>query len=352
MIDAYAKRTFDNLDKANVTEYTPIKMMRDFMIVFYNMIIMTSKWKEPNPIPGCGSIEVSGRYVHCFVPLRLKDAFLNMMCSYKNTIRLMITAPIMPNLDIADTGNMSEITIYEDTSSHAPSAILIAWDFPSDPKRPLRKHASTNISIALWVFSMYSRFGVDPKATIITVSHGDILQRQKWIYAYDRGKAAIVNPTNEHIQGLDDMNVQIHEAAGLDLSTFIKNANLRCSAGSAVHTSAFLLSASAGYEYIIHTVGPTERDPATLRNCYVSVLDDALYLNVSHIAFPIISPNSELYEVWPIAEIAKTAVGAIIDWIINIGRNLPMAEIRIVIRDNTPALEAFVNALKARTDDY
>ncbi|KAG4070183.1 hypothetical protein HA402_003873 [Bradysia odoriphaga] len=95
---------------------------------------------------------------------------------------------------------------------------------------------------------------------------------------------AIVNAANASLLGGGGVDGAIHEAAGKDL---LKECKLKGSAkpGEAKYTKGYLLPAT----WVIHAVGPRDKDPAVLRSAYENSLDIARNMEMRSIAFPCIA---------------------------------------------------------------
>ena len=104
---------------------------------------------------------------------------------------------------------------------------------------------------------------------------------------------AIVNPTDEYYTGLGGTDGRIHEAAGIKLREACDRLP-SLSAGECIVTDSFNMD---NCRYIIHTVGPVyvnghHNEAVTLARCYISVLREAVNLNVKSIALPLISTGT------------------------------------------------------------
>ena len=110
----------------------------------------------------------------------------------------------------------------------------------------------------------------------VSLLQGDITQLQV---------DCIVNAANENLQGGGGVDGAIHKAAGHRLKVACQQ-YAPCAAGNAIITPGFDLPA----KYVIHTVGPKDRDQLKLTKCYENSLQIAtLQSNIRSIAFPCIS---------------------------------------------------------------
>ncbi len=123
---------------------------------------------------------------------------------------------------------------------------------------------------------------------------------------------AVVNAANSSLLGGGGVDGAIHRAAGRQLKAACADLG-GCQPGSAKSTPGFAMPA----KWIIHTVGPIWKDgqsgePETLRQCYVSCLNEAWRLKATRIAFPAISCG--VYG-FPIAHASRIAVDTVMDYI-------------------------------------
>lgn len=143
---------------------------------------------------------------------------------------------------------------------------------------------------------------------------------------------AVVNAANSTLLGGGGVDGAIHAAAGprlLEACRRLRNTTHRdgLTVGDAVATPAFDLPAS----WVIHTVGPNlhrgQDDPALLASCFARSLDVAAELDVRSVAFPAVSAGA--YG-WPMADVARVAVGACRTWLAEHPDGSPK-EVRFVV---------------------
>lgn len=95
---------------------------------------------------------------------------------------------------------------------------------------------------------------------------------------------AIVNAANNRMLGGGGVDGAIHRAAGNSLYEECKTMN-GCKTGEAKITAGYKLPA----KYVIHTVGPENKDQNELKNAYLNSLKLAVKNECRTIAFPCIS---------------------------------------------------------------
>ncbi len=126
------------------------------------------------------------------------------------------------------------------------------------------------------------------------------------------GADAIVNAANSSLMGGGGVDGAIHRAGGpaiLEECKQIVKRQGRLPAGRAVITTGGRLPA----RFVIHTVGPIWRggrnkEPETLRSCYMESLRLAESKGLRKVAFPSISTGAYGYPVQEAAEIAIKTV--------------------------------------------
>lgn len=106
---------------------------------------------------------------------------------------------------------------------------------------------------------------------------------------------AIVNPTNQKLDGSGSLDSLIHKKAGTEIDKDCKEIGI-CEPGSAVITKGYNLPSI----YVIHTVGPAwidgkHNEENILKSCYKNSLKLAKKYNCKSIAFPIISSGTYQY---------------------------------------------------------
>lgn len=103
---------------------------------------------------------------------------------------------------------------------------------------------------------------------------------------------AIVNPTNNHLDGSGSIDAKIHKLAGHELKEECRKIGY-CKTGEAVLTRGYQLLS----KYVIHTVGPIwidglHNEAALLESCYRNCLEIAKAKKCKSMAFPIISSGT------------------------------------------------------------
>ena len=160
----------------------------------------------------------------------------------------------------------------------------------------------------------------------------------------------IVNAANSALLGGGGVDGAIHSAAGpalLEECRELRRTSLPegLPVGDAVATGAGELPA----RWVIHTVGPNrhagQTDPALLASCFTRSLDVAAGLGARTVAFPAVSAG--VYG-WDVAEVARTAVGAVRRW--GSGRPGALDLVRFVLFDSA-AMAAFAAAVDDGGDD-
>ena len=123
---------------------------------------------------------------------------------------------------------------------------------------------------------------------------------------------AIVNPTDKWLSGSGGTDYAVHEAAGEGLDEICqKIADLQV--GTVAVTDGYRLPC----RYIFHTVGPiwhggSNNEDGLLRSCYLSSLLKAKKMNLSSIAFPLISSGTFGF---PKDRVLRIAIDAISDFL-------------------------------------
>src|SRR3954451_10674309 len=157
----------------------------------------------------------------------------------------------------------------------------------------------------------------------------------------------LVNAANSSLLGGGGVDGAIHAAAGpalLEECRRLRSTSLPggLPVGAAVATGAGRLPA----RWVVHAVGPNahrgETDPALLAACFTSSLDVAAGLGAASVAFPAISAGA--YG-WPVAEVARVAVGAVRGWAPDAARAGVVDVVRFVPFGAAPAA-AFEQALR------
>lgn len=119
---------------------------------------------------------------------------------------------------------------------------------------------------------------------------------------------AIVNPTDSRYSGSGGTDFAIHAAAG-------ENLRRECAALPALQPGD--IAVTGGYDlpckYVLHTVGPIwqggrHNEPALLRSCYLNAMLQAAKLNLSSVAFPLISSGTFGFPKDRVLEIAISAI--------------------------------------------
>ena len=103
---------------------------------------------------------------------------------------------------------------------------------------------------------------------------------------------AIVNPTNNDLDGSGSIDAKIHKLAGHELKEECRKIGY-CKTGEAVLTRGYQLLS----KYVIHTVGPIwidglHNEAALLESCYRNCLEIAKAKKCKSMAFPIISSGT------------------------------------------------------------
>jgi O-acetyl-ADP-ribose deacetylase (regulator of RNase III) len=209
-----------------------------------------------------------------------------------------------------------------------------------DPGRPLAKVIwGEGSSSPTQCFILFIPPGVRPRGPKISITLGSIVTRQEWMGGSEN-ITAVVNAANSKMRGGNGVDGAIHSAAGPGLLQHSIENDLSCPEGGAVVTPAFKMT-EVGYTYIIHTVGPIGKQPEILRKCYRSVLDAARKFKVINVALPLIS-GGVFSDGWPIEENTKTAIDAIVDWMIEFRHSTHIEHIQFVLlpteRDKADAL--------------
>lgn len=124
---------------------------------------------------------------------------------------------------------------------------------------------------------------------------------------------AIVNSTNEKMIGYSGVDLAIHTLAGEGLDEECKTLPPLAPGGVAI-TSGYDLPC----RYIFHTVGPVyegggKGEAETLRACYRECLSLAVKMNLSTIAFPLISGGNHGF---PKDQVLSFAVSVITDFLL------------------------------------
>ena len=122
---------------------------------------------------------------------------------------------------------------------------------------------------------------------------------------------AIVNPTDKWLSGSGGTDYAVHEAAGEELDEACKKiADLQV--GTVAVTDGYRLPC----RHIFHTVGPIwhggSNNEEVLRSCYLSSLLKAKKMNLSSIAFPLISSGTFGF---PKDRVLRIAIDAISDFL-------------------------------------
>lgn len=157
---------------------------------------------------------------------------------------------------------------------------------------------------------------------------------------------AIVNAANSSLMGGGGVDGAIHRAAGpalLEECKQIRATQGQCAPGNAVITGGGKLTA----QYVIHTVGPIWRGGRTnenqiLSSAYKNSLQLAVDNQIVSIAFPSISTGAYGY---PLAEAAKVAISAVVDFVEKIDIDTELKHLRFVLFD-TFTYDAYKEALR------
>jgi len=114
---------------------------------------------------------------------------------------------------------------------------------------------------------------------------------------------AIVNAANESCLGGGGIDGAIHRAAGDKLYEECRTLH-GCSTGQTKITRGYDLPA----KYILHTVGPTDANPANLELCYNTCLELVVKHNIRSVAFCGISTGIFGFPLYPASRIALETV--------------------------------------------
>lgn len=117
----------------------------------------------------------------------------------------------------------------------------------------------------------------------------------------------ICNAANETLLGGGGVDGAIHKAAGKQLLKECKTLG-GCECGHSKITKGYNLPAS----YVIHTVGPQDKDSSLLADCYKSALELMKLKGLRTIAFPCISTGVFGY---PNEEAAFVAFRTVVEWL-------------------------------------
>jgi O-acetyl-ADP-ribose deacetylase (regulator of RNase III) len=118
---------------------------------------------------------------------------------------------------------------------------------------------------------------------------------------------AIVNAANCSLLGGGGVDGAIHRAASRALLRECEGLG-GCDTGDAKLTGGHRLPA----KYVLHTVGPTDRDPAMLESCYNRCLELVLEHSIKSVAFPCIATGVYGY---PHKDAALLALKATREWL-------------------------------------
>lgn len=131
----------------------------------------------------------------------------------------------------------------------------------------------------------------------VVVVHGDITQMHV---------DAVVNAANRRMRGGSGVDGAIHRAGG---PAVLADCEARFPHGLATGDAGWTTAGDMPARWVIHTVGPNHRagetDRALLESCYRRCLEVADELDVTSIAFPLISAG--VYG-WPKDDAAAAAV--------------------------------------------
>lgn len=117
----------------------------------------------------------------------------------------------------------------------------------------------------------------------------------------------IVNAANRFLAPGGGISGAIHAAAGPELAADCGRLG-QCSEGQTVLTPGYDLPA----RFVLHTVGPTDQDPAKLHSCYHSVLKTAVANGIRSLAFCTIATG--IYG-FPPKEAAHVALSEVRSWL-------------------------------------
>jgi len=117
----------------------------------------------------------------------------------------------------------------------------------------------------------------------------------------------IVNAANTDLLPGGGISGAIHSAAGPALALECSHIG-RCREGETVITSGCKLPA----KFVLHTVGPVDRDPLKLRSCYESALNVAAQNGLRSVAFCCVSAGIFGFPLLPATHVA---LGAVRSWL-------------------------------------